>query len=186
MTSDEMFYEQDKATGFENLDEHEVNSECGEDLDNSSNDNDTFNSEEEVKLRKQANESPNASGLDEMEENKKKDGSKYRKSGNVYKCKQCSYLTEKKALLLKHIKALHNQLVNQNSPKVSSSVNTDESEDSDFQQSVSPQDRYCSECDIQFSSYKTYKVRYNHCILVLLSKLNITQVVSRGVNYLIG
>jgi hypothetical protein len=35
---------------------------------------------------------------------------------------------------------------------------TDDSEDSDFPASNNPSDRFCKECEIQFTSYKTYKV----------------------------
>ncbi|XP_054164520.1 zinc finger protein ush-like [Oppia nitens] len=104
---------------------------------------------------------------------------KYSKTGNVYHCKSCNYATDKKALLLKHIKSSHPTVVQtlQSSGQLSSTTvppvvvthnnkmhttmttTTDESDDTnDYHQSSAPQDRYCSNCDIQFNSFKTYKV----------------------------
>ena len=89
---------------------------------------------------------------------------KYSKTGGVYTCKSCSYATDKKALLLKHVKAAHGLtlgLATGQSPLAAhhTLTTTDESDDNDLQQSAAPQDRYCTNCDIQFNSFKTYKVR---------------------------
>ena len=95
---------------------------------------------------------------------------KYSKTGGVYSCKSCTYASDKKALLLKHVKSAHGlALAAGQSPPVSAQPvihhnnaalpTTDESDDNDFQhQSSAPQDRYCTNCDIQFNSFKTYKV----------------------------
>lgn len=87
---------------------------------------------------------------------------KYSKTGGVYTCKSCTYATDKKALLLKHVKSAHGlALANGQSPMTAQHTltTTDESDDNEFQQSSAPQDRYCTNCDIQFNSFKTYKVR---------------------------
>ncbi|CAG2105386.1 unnamed protein product, partial [Medioppia subpectinata] len=110
---------------------------------------------------------------------------KYSKTGNVYSCKTCGYDTDKKALLLKHIKSLHpslalpagqspplpaphhhinnNTITNNIGAKHTNShmaglTTTDESDDNEYHHSSAPQDRYCTNCDIQFNSYNTYKV----------------------------
>ena len=101
--------------------------------------------------------------------------SKYNKTGGVYACKLCTYASDKKALLLRHVKSQHGQaLSGQQQPSDNNNIGllgksrgppifttTDESDDNnDFRDhnSAAPQDRYCGNCDIQFSSYKTFKV----------------------------
>jgi hypothetical protein len=93
---------------------------------------------------------------------------KYSRTGNVYSCKSCTYATDKKALLLKHVKSTHGQALSGQSPNAlpviqnnNAITTTDESDDNEFHQISAPQDRYCTNCDIQFNSYKTYKV-FNH------------------------
>ncbi|CAG2171307.1 unnamed protein product [Oppiella nova] len=100
-------------------------------------------------------------------------GAKYSKTGNVYSCKTCTtYATDKKALLLKHIKSCHPSLplppghqsslplpaLHNNNNITTAMTTTDESDDNEYHHSSAPQDRYCTNCDIQFNSYKTYKV----------------------------
>jgi len=107
---------------------------------------------------------------------------KYSRTGNVYSCKSCTYATDKKALLLKHVKSTHGQalsgqstnalpVINNNTNNTNNTNNaittTDESDDNEFHHTSAPQDRYCTNCDIQFNSFKTYKV-FIVCTIIAL------------------
>lgn len=96
---------------------------------------------------------------------------KYSKTGGVYSCKSCTYASDKKALLLKHVRTAHGMALASGLSPLSEHqsaihhnhntalTTTDESDDNEFHQlSSAPQDRYCTNCDIQFNSFKTYKV----------------------------
>ncbi|XP_074599071.1 zinc finger protein ush isoform X2 [Brevipalpus obovatus] len=107
--------------------------------------------------------------------------------GTVFKCKQCPFSTDKRSSFIKHMQSsshtssssspsIHvnedfncHEQANSNSnhggdrlPQnmISNQIASDESEDGDTSpdKPVNPSDRYCSQCDIQFSSYKTYRV----------------------------
>ncbi|EAA15133.5 AGAP009066-PA [Anopheles gambiae str. PEST] len=71
------------------------------------------------------------------------------KTGKQYACSQCSYSADKKVSLNRHMR------MHQSSPSpspVGAIVNGDEA----------IVDRYCSDCDIRFSSTKTYRAHKQH------------------------
>jgi len=45
-------------------------------------------------------------------------------------------------------------------------VTTDESDDNEVSYGVAPQNRYCTDCEIQFNSFKTFKVRLFLCVTI--------------------
>lgn len=77
--------------------------------------------------------------------------SKSPKSGRTYQCKYCSYAYDRKGSLTRHMR-LHG------SP--SSPTNTADASQTAAAEDISipPSARYCANCDIQFSSYKTFTV----------------------------
>lgn len=94
------------------------------------------------------------------------------------KKKPCSNASE----ALKQLKGQHSSLLDslsrkgfhQNLISIPHASTTDESDDNDFVQKSAPQDRYCAECDIQFSSSKTFQVMFlynnNFYIFIFLIK----------------
>lgn len=86
------------------------------------------------------------------------------KTGKQYACTQCSYSADKKVSLNRHMR------MHQTSPAPSSTTsNGDEaSSQMGIQQIIGqpPQpivvDRYCSDCDIRFSSTKTFRAHKQH------------------------
>lgn len=87
------------------------------------------------------------------------------KTGKQYACSQCSYSADKKVSLNRHMR------MHQTSPSPSST--TSNGDETPTQQIVVPQiiapvsqpitvDRYCSNCDIRFSSTKTYRAHKQH------------------------
>lgn len=92
---------------------------------------------------------------------------KAQKTGKQYACTQCSYSADKKVSLNRHMR------MHQSSP-ASSSITSNGGDDmlpvnaSQLATPVSgisiqvPVDRYCSDCDIRFSSTKTYRAHKQH------------------------
>lgn len=81
-----------------------------------------------------------------------------------YACNQCSYSADKKVSLNRHMR------MHQLSPPVSSGTSNGGDSSSDLQvvhqnsnqTSQQPTDCYCNECDIRFSSLKTYRAHKMH------------------------
>ena len=86
------------------------------------------------------------------------------KTGKQYACTQCSYSADKKVSLNRHMR------MHQTSPAPSSTTsNGDETPSQLVVQQIIGQplqpivvDRYCSNCDIRFSSTKTYRAHKQH------------------------
>lgn len=92
---------------------------------------------------------------------------KAQKTGKQYACTQCSYSADKKVSLNRHMR------MHQASP-ASSSITSNGGDDPMISLNTSqhvtpvsiqvqvPIDRYCSDCDIRFSSTKTYRAHKQH------------------------
>lgn len=85
------------------------------------------------------------------------------KTGKQYACTQCSYSADKKVSLNRHMR------MHQTSPAPSSTASNGDDTPSQIlaQQIIGPPtqqiiDRYCSDCDIRFSSTKTYRAHKQH------------------------
>lgn len=87
------------------------------------------------------------------------------KTGKQYACSQCSYSADKKVSLNRHMR------MHQTSPSLSSTTSNGAEEVLIASQTPAPQpavilpvpiDRYCSDCDIRFSSTKTYRAHKQH------------------------
>lgn len=87
------------------------------------------------------------------------------KTGKQYACSQCSYSADKKVSLNRHMR------MHQTSPTASSTTSNGEEASNlitPVQQIIAPVtqtaivDRYCSDCDIRFSSTKTYRAHKQH------------------------
>lgn len=86
------------------------------------------------------------------------------RTGKQYACNHCSYSADKKVSLNRHMR------MHQSSPATSSllvSLNGDGGADVDSAGVMAPSqmqlaDRYCSDCDIPFSSTKTYRAHKQH------------------------
>jgi zinc finger protein ZFPM1 len=85
------------------------------------------------------------------------------KTGKQYACTQCSYSADKKVSLNRHMR------MHQSSPAPSSTASNGDDNPSQMlaQQIIGPPpqqviDRYCSDCDIRFSSTKTYRAHKQH------------------------
>lgn len=86
------------------------------------------------------------------------------KTGKQYACSQCSYSADKKVSLNRHMR------MHQTSPAPSSTTsNGDETPTQIVVPQIIPPvaqpvivDRYCSDCDIRFSSTKTYRAHKQH------------------------
>ncbi|KAG4074864.1 hypothetical protein HA402_009289 [Bradysia odoriphaga] len=72
--------------------------------------------------------------------------------GKQYACSQCSYSADKKVSLNRHMR------MHQTSPTPSSVTSNGDDCPSQIQQI----DRYCTDCDIRFSSTKTYRAHKQH------------------------
>lgn len=114
--------------------------------------------------RKNADESANADGAN-ADTNGGEPPTKSIKTGKQYACTQCSYSADKKVSLNRHMR------MHQTSPAPSSTTsNGDETPSQIIVQQIIGQppqqpivvDRYCSNCDIRFSSTKTYRAHKQH------------------------
>lgn len=114
--------------------------------------------------RKDADENPNKSSNISCETNGSEPPTKAIKTGKQYACSQCSYSADKKVSLNRHMR------MHQTSPAPSSiQSNGDDTSSSQIivpASIVGPSqpiiDRYCSDCDIRFSSTKTYRAHKQH------------------------
>uniref|UniRef100_A0A1B0D6Y1 Uncharacterized protein n=1 Tax=Phlebotomus papatasi TaxID=29031 RepID=A0A1B0D6Y1_PHLPP len=77
---------------------------------------------------------------------------KAQRTGKQYACSQCSYSADKKVSLNRHMR------MHQTSPAPSSTTSNGDEPPSQTAQV----DRYCSDCDIRFSSTKTYRAHKQH------------------------
>ncbi|KAL7045608.1 hypothetical protein ACKWTF_002273 [Chironomus riparius] len=110
--------------------------------------------------RKDADENPNKSSNISCETNGSEPPTKAIKTGKQYACTQCSYSADKKVSLNRHMR------MHQTSPTPSSTA-TSNGDDTTSSQIIVPasiigpslpiNDRYCTDCDIRFSSTKTFK-----------------------------
>jgi zinc finger protein ZFPM1 len=110
--------------------------------------------------RKDADENPNKTSNISGETNGSEPPTKAIKTGKQYACTQCSYSADKKVSLNRHMR------MHQTSP-APSSIATSNGDDTTSSQIIVPAsiigpsqpiiDRYCSNCDIRFSSMKTYR-----------------------------
>lgn len=114
--------------------------------------------------RKNADESPSKDGSSTADTNGGEPPTKSIKTGKQYACTQCSYSADKKVSLNRHMR------MHQTSPAPSSTTsNGDETPSQLVVQQIIGQppqpivvDRYCSNCDIRFSSTKTYRAHKQH------------------------
>ena len=110
--------------------------------------------------RKDADENPNKSSNISCETNGSEPPTKAIKTGKQYACTQCSYSADKKVSLNRHMR------MHQTSP-TPSSIATSNGDDTTSSQIIVPAsiigpslpiiDRYCTDCDIRFSSTKTFR-----------------------------
>lgn len=77
--------------------------------------------------------------------------SKSPKSGRTYQCKYCSYAYDRKGSLTRHMRLHGSPSSPTSAAEVPSAIAAEDI-------SVPPSARYCANCDIQFSSYKTFTV----------------------------
>ena len=114
--------------------------------------------------RKDADESPSKGGSSTADTNGGEPPTKSIKTGKQYACTQCSYSADKKVSLNRHMR------MHQTSPAPSSTTsNGDETPSQIVVQQIIGQppqpiivDRYCTDCDIRFSSTKTYRAHKQH------------------------
>lgn len=85
--------------------------------------------------------------------NSSESAQKAARTGKQYACAHCTYSADKKVSLNRHMR-MH---AVSPSPAASPSVNGDPPAGE-----VATQDRYCAECDIRFSSQKTYRAHKTH------------------------
>lgn len=78
------------------------------------------------------------------------------RTGKQYGCTQCSYSADKKVSLNRHMR------MHQTSPTPSSTTSNGDEPPSQLQQQHQQIDRYCTDCDIRFSSTKTYRAHKQH------------------------
>lgn len=78
------------------------------------------------------------------------------RTGKQYGCTQCSYSADKKVSLNRHMR------MHQTSPTPSSTTSNGDEPPSQLQQQQQQIDRYCTDCDIRFSSTKTYRAHKQH------------------------
>lgn len=113
--------------------------------------------------RENANE-PKDGGSSTADTNGGEPPNKAIKTGKQYACTQCSYSADKKVSLNRHMR------MHQTSPAPSSTTsNGDDASSQIVVQQIIGQpaqpivvDRYCSNCDIRFSSTKTYRAHKQH------------------------
>lgn len=114
--------------------------------------------------RKDADETPQKSSGTASELNGNEPPTKAIKTGKQYACTQCSYSADKKVSLNRHMR------MHQTSPAPSSTTSNGDDTSSQIivpligPSPAQPQivDRYCSDCDIRFSSTKTYRAHKQH------------------------
>lgn len=114
--------------------------------------------------RKDADEPPKQGGSSTADTNGGEPPTKSIKTGKQYACTQCSYSADKKVSLNRHMR------MHQTSPAPSSTTsNGDDASSQIVVQQIIGQpavpivvDRYCSNCDIRFSSTKTYRAHKQH------------------------
>lgn len=114
--------------------------------------------------RKDADVDPKQAGSSIGDTNGGEPPTKSIKTGKQYACTQCSYSADKKVSLNRHMR------MHQTSPAPSSTTsNGDETPSQIAVQQILGQpaqpivvDRYCSNCDIRFSSTKTYRAHKQH------------------------
>jgi zinc finger protein ZFPM1 len=114
--------------------------------------------------RKNPDETPSKDGSSATDANGGEPPTKSIKTGKQYACTQCSYSADKKVSLNRHMR------MHQTSPAPSSTTsNGDEAPSQLVVQQIIGQppqpivvDRYCSNCDIRFSSTKTYRAHKQH------------------------
>lgn len=114
--------------------------------------------------RKDADETPAKPGASSGDTNGGEPPNKSIKTGKQYACTQCSYSADKKVSLNRHMR------MHQTSPALSSTTSNGDDASSQIvvQQIIGqpPQpivvDRYCTNCDIRFSSTKTYRAHKQH------------------------
>jgi zinc finger protein ZFPM1 len=114
--------------------------------------------------RKNADETPSKDGSSAADTNGGEPPTKSIKTGKQYACTQCSYSADKKVSLNRHMR------MHQTSPAPSSTTsNGDETPSQLVVQQIIGQppqpivvDRYCTNCDIRFSSTKTYRAHKQH------------------------
>lgn len=114
--------------------------------------------------RKDADVDPKQAGSSTADTNGGEPPTKSIKTGKQYACTQCSYSADKKVSLNRHMR------MHQTSPAPSSTTSNgdDASSQVNVQQIIGQPaqpivvDRYCSDCDIRFSSTKTYRAHKQH------------------------
>jgi hypothetical protein len=116
--------------------------------------------------RKDADENNQKSSNNANDINGSEPPTKAIKTGKQYACTQCSYSADKKVSLNRHMR------MHQTSPTPSSTTsNGGDDPPASQNQIIVPQiigptpqiiDRYCSNCDIRFSSTKTYRAHKQH------------------------
>ncbi|XP_013200669.1 zinc finger protein ush isoform X2 [Amyelois transitella] len=74
-----------------------------------------------------------------------------------YACTYCSYSADKKVSLNRHMRMHSSSPVSSGTPAPTPALNGNESNDG-----APIQDRYCADCDIRFSSIKTYRAHKQH------------------------
>lgn len=112
------------------------------------------------------NADSNLKGTSSSETNGIEPPAKAMKTGKQYACSQCSYSADKKVSLNRHMR------MHQTSPAPSSTTSNGDETPSQIvvpqiitpvsQQQPVVVDRYCSDCDIRFSSTKTYRAHKQH------------------------
>ncbi|KAG5675916.1 hypothetical protein PVAND_005775 [Polypedilum vanderplanki] len=116
--------------------------------------------------RKDADENNQKSSNNSNDINGSEPPTKAIKTGKQYACTQCSYSADKKVSLNRHMR------MHQTSPAPSSTTSNGDDPPASQNQIIVPQiigpptqqiiDRYCSDCDIRFSSTKTYRAHKQH------------------------
>lgn len=82
--------------------------------------------------------------------------SKAPRSGKQYTCTYCCYSADKKVSLNRHMR------MHSTSPNLSAPTASTPHSNGDVDDTPPPQDRYCADCDIRFSSIKTYRAHKTH------------------------
>lgn len=120
--------------------------------------------------RKDADENTQKTSNNSSDVNGSEPPTKSMKTGKQYACTQCSYSADKKVSLNRHMR------MHQTSPTPSSTTSNGEDPSPSQSQVIVPQiigptpppppqiiiDRYCTDCDIRFSSTKTYRAHKQH------------------------
>lgn len=83
------------------------------------------------------------------------------RTGRQYACPHCSYSADKKVSLNRHMR-MHAAPCPPPSPAPTAPSDSETAEDGANPLPPPPLDRYCSDCDIRFSSVKTYRAHKTH------------------------